>query len=363
MVNALTATSFDNMSLDNIMIDNIKQQAARQFAEKTVAIDEKYQTSFDRLDKEKDKYINVLASINNAKMAMENGQKGIEEIKGIMLEMRSTLSIIKESDGDTAFLEQYNEHIRKISTTANLYSEQFNSIGKADEFTGAPNTIEYKEDLSGRMISKEGVDLSAGFKIDANDGTTWVVDFSSNSIVQREGYDAAAETRGDLTGKDTSINTGLTLVSYDESTGAIEATAMVNGVEETITGTLENSGLNLMGAWFYNDFETDEDIARAYSDINKAGTDVVVGQAQIEMNFSSIRLSENKAKEVMDGYKEDRKDKMYSQMEEQQKLQYEVEKQYQAMLINLDSMQKQQANYVSVFGSAIESNPMLDLLL
>lgn len=348
-------------SMDSVIDARLQAQFQTQLQEEVQTVNDSYNDKMDFKDAQTDRWIDVLGSVTNAKMAMESANETMDEVDTALLELRSKIGDARDAVDPEPFNELYNEAIAEMNRDINLYGPSYNPIGRVDPITWEANDITYYDTLSKYEKSLTGTNISNDFRILSDDGTIWVTNSSSNTIEQYEDYNIEEGHPGFATEQESSISTGLKLVSYDEATGAIEMTANVEGTETTITGTLERGGMGLMQSWFYNDFATAEDATRAMDDLNDAENQLTYGRSVVGGHLATTKMAERRINEEMDDLADDKKDLLYAQLKEQQEIQLSSQRQYQAMVLNLENIRSQQSNYASVFGSLLAKDPILNL--
>lgn len=368
----MTLSALDSPSLSSALgsgtlsetslLENVLYQKQMEFVERKISLDEMYASRDEVIDSKTNDWIDVLGDVGGAVNAAEAAVEQSDEIADYVLSMRSAIAFVAETEESEAFIAEYNEYVRSINAASDLYGYTSNLIGKVDRITREPNEVGYIDDFGTTETKLIGTDLSADFRIDADDGTVWVPDLGSSTLEHWSGI--INGTFGEDLEETTSTLTGLTLVSYDENTGAIEVSARINGEDQTITGTLQRYGTELMGAWFYNNFETEEDITRAYKDIDSAENVIATGRAKSEMNLAIAKSSEAKVRQQTEKLKEDKADNYEKQNEALSKLKEEYTLQYNAMAQNIEAMKNQQASYLNIFSSSLSSNgsSLVDIL-
>lgn len=368
----MTISALDSPSLSSALgsgelsetsiLENVLYQKQTEFVERKISIDEMYTSRDETIDNKTNEWINVLGDVGAAVNAAEAAVEQSDEIADYVLSMRSAIAFVAETEESDAFIAEYNEYIRSINSASDLYGYTSNLIGKVDRITREPNEVGYIDDLGATETKLTGTDLSADFRINADDGTVWVPDLGSSTLEHWSGV--INGTFGEDLEESTSTLTGLTLVSYDKDSGAIEVSARINGEDQTITGTLQRYGTELMGAWFYNNFETEEDRAKAYADIDSAENIIAAGRAKSEMNLAITKSSEAQVRQQTDKLKEEKAENYEEQNEALEKLKEEYELQYNAMAENIEAMKNQQASYLNIFSSSLSSNSssLVDLL-
>ncbi|MCP4394243.1 MAG: hypothetical protein GY804_08285 [Alphaproteobacteria bacterium] len=347
---------------DTFYLENALAQKQSEFVDRKVDMDEQYASREQSIDKQTNKWIDVLGDVGIARTKAEGAVEEADKISSYLLEMRAAVEGAANNTESTNFKDTFNEKVRQTNVAASTYGEYDNLIGGVDRITREPNTLSYVDDFGATETKLTGTDLSADFRITSEDGTVWTPDLGASTLEQYEGI--TNDVLGAKTKISTSTTTGLTLVSYDETSGAITLTARIDGEDQTISGKLDRYGTKLMSSWFYNDFENEEGIKRAYADINSAENITAIGRAQSTLNLSITESSEASIRKKTDALKEDKTENLEKQTEAQLKLKEEYELQYNAMAENIEMMKSQQASYLNIFGNSLsgDSKSLVDLL-
>jgi hypothetical protein len=270
-----TALLGDISSTTSSLINQMKATANQRLVDEQAAIEALATQRRDALNVQNERWISVKAQVNNAQIAVDNGRESIAKINETLLLMRGSVAGAEE---DLAFYKDlFNSQVTSINNEADSGGKAFNLIGGINRMDYTPNTVEYRNDLGVGFTQLTGTYAGSDFRIEANDGTVWIPDLGSDLIEAYSslGGEAQTYTTGGIEiRKATSTRNGMELVSYDAETNAITVNISVVPHEPPIvvTGTLTRHGNGIMQSWFYNDFATEADRARAFTDISRAGT-------------------------------------------------------------------------------------------
>ena len=134
------------------------------------------------------------------------------------------------------------------------------------------------------FVQIEGAFLGVDFQVTDLDGFNWRLDTTDNTFDQYK-----SDGSGQRTGKLISAE-GLTIDSYDTSTGAI-----TYGGTGSLTGTLKRAGLELLTSEYYNNFADDTSVQNAINDIdnavtitNKKGSSILADATLLEARIKLI---------------------------------------------------------------------------
>lgn len=346
-------------STTNSLINQIKANANQRLLEQQTAIEEAAAQKRDAIEVQNERWIAVKAQVNNAQIAVENGQESIVKINQTLLLMRGSVGGTAE---DLAFYKDlYDSQVTEINNEADAGGVGFNLIGNINRTDGTPNTIEYRNDLGLGTSQLIGTYAGSDFRIEANDGTVWVPDLGSDLIEAYSALGGSAQKyttgEGIEIRKATSTRNGMELVSFDATTNAITVKISVVPHEApiTVTGTLERNGSGIMQSWFYNDFATQADRNRALADLTKAEIGMTSVSADLERSAVQTKVDQRRVDNALDELTKQSGEAQFEQMSEMQEAQVKAAQQYQAMLTNLQNLSSQQQNYLNAFAGFIDS--------
>lgn len=349
-------------SQTNILLDNIRANTAERFQEEKKAVDDTAKARTDAIDAESERYISVKAQINNAKIAVENGQEGVQEVRNLLLGLRTTIALAGEQGEDAKFrAEEFDTKFNAINEEANAGGPLFNLTGNINRIDFSPNTIEYRSDLGIGQTTLTGTHIGSDYRIAAADGTYWIPELGTDTITQRSEIQGVIQkttlSDGTVVDKTTSTRNGVKLISFNETTGAItiEVTFDPTQPPETVTGTLQRDGIGLMPAWFYNGLATAADRQRAFDAVTKAEIELTSRETALAKAAAQVAKDERKVDDAMEALTKEKSKALMDQLEQTQELQIKAQQQIQAMFYNLENLSTQQQNYIQAFAGFVRS--------
>jgi hypothetical protein len=353
----------------NILLDNIRANVAERFAEERKVIENTAKASSEAIDAESERYITVKAQVNNAKIAVENGQEGIKSIRDTLFAMRTTVALAGEQGEDKKFRsEEFDIKVNSINDEANRGGRAFNLIGNINRLDYTPNSIEYRSDLGAAQTTLTGTHAGSDYRIKASNGSYWIPELGTDSITHRSELQGPIQkttlSDGTEIEKTASTRNAVKLVSYNEQTRdiTIEVTFDPGLPVEVVTGKLERDGIGIMPAWFYNNLNTVADRQRAYAAIEKADIELTSKEATLSAAAAAVFKDNKKVDESLDRLTKDKGKVLNTQLDQTQELQIKAQQQIQAMQTNLENLSSQQANYLQAFAGAVRS-PFLQISL
>jgi hypothetical protein len=156
--------------------------------------------------------------------------------------------------------------------------------------------------------------------------------------------------------KATSLRNGIQLVSYNAQTKQITVNISVVPTEAPIvvTGTLRTAGNGLMGAWFYNNFATENDRKAARAAINAAEVNLVSAGADLERSAQQTAADQRRVDNALLELTQQTIAVNDDQRTATQELQIKTAQQFQAMQANLSNLASQQQNYLQAFAGFVD---------
>ncbi|MBL8630433.1 MAG: hypothetical protein JNM81_12425 [Rhodospirillaceae bacterium] len=354
-------------SQTNILLDNIRANTAERFAADKKVIDDAAQARSDAIDRENERYISVKAQINNAAIAVQNGQESADTVRNTLLELRTSIALAGQQ-GEDADLRaaQFDGQVNSINDEANSMGPLFNLVGAINRNDYTPNQIEYRNSLGASATTLTGTHIGADYRIKASDGTYWIPDLGTDTIVQRSDIQGVIQkttlSDGTEIEKMASTRNAVKLVSYNEATKDItlEVTFDPSFPPETVTGKLEGDGLGLMPAFFYDGLKTASGRQRAFDAVNKAEVELTSRLTQLTKNAAVVKKDNQRIDDELNRLTQDKTKSMVDQLNETEKLQIKVQQQVQAMYYNLETLSSQQQNYIQAFAGYVKS-PFLQI--
>jgi hypothetical protein len=349
-------------SQTNILLDNIRANVAERFQEERNAIQATATASSQAIDAESERYITVKAQINNAKIAVENGQDSIKTIRDTLLALRTTVALAGEQGEDKAFrAEEFDLKVNSINDEANSGGPAFNLVGNVNRVDFTPNSIEYRSDLSVGQTTLVGTHAGSDYRIKAANGSYWIPELGTDTITHRSDLQGVVQkttlSDGTVVDKVASTRNAVSLVSFNEQTNEITMSVTFDpGLPaETVTGTLERDGIGIMPAWFYSKLNTSADRQRAYAAIEKAEIELTSREATLQAAATAVTKDDRKIDQSLDRLTDDKSKVLNAQLDQTQQLQIKAQQQIQAMQTNLENLSSQQQNYLQAFAGFVKS--------
>jgi len=356
-----TSALFGNINGTNSsLMSQIKNNASKRLAEAMAVVNQQAKERNAAINVENERWISVKAQINNALVAVDNGRDSVKKVAETLLLMRGSIAGAG-TPGENADLyrDQFNAQVNAINNEADSGGKAFNLVGNINRVDGTYNSIEYRSDVNLNSSRITGTYIGSDFRIEANDGTVWIPDLGSDLI---QAYDPNGVTQQKYTTnenqeipKATSTRNGLTLVAYNADTKQItvEITVVPTEPPITVTGTLKKNGIGVMQSWFYNDFTSEADRKRAFSDINAAEVNLASAGADLERSAVQTAIDRRRADRALDDLSQQTRKANSTQAQQNQEIQLKAAQQYLAMQANLQNLQSQQANYLQAFSSFV----------
>jgi hypothetical protein len=363
---------FGNISsTQNSLLQQIKTNASKRLAEAQAAVNQQAADRNVGINAQNERWISVKAQINNAKIAVENGQESVATAANTLLLMRGSVA----GTGDPAqnkklFVDQFNSQVTLINNEADSGGPAFNLVGNINRQDGTPNTIEYRSSISLDSSTLRGTYIGSDYRIEGNDGKVWIPDLGSDFIQSYSNNGTTPEKyttdAGQTINKGTSTRNGLKLVSFNPQTKdiTVEISVVPDDAPIVVTGKLKQNGIGIMQSWFYNEFTTDADRKRAFTDINAAEVNLTSASSDLQRSATQVGIDNRRADNALNELSRQTVDVRNDQQKQNQDIQVKAAQQYLAMQANLQNLQSQQANYLAAFAGFIGddfSNALLDI--
>lgn len=346
-----------------VVYNQIVQRKSGEYEEASTKLQTAMEGKNAYFDGMSSRYAAAKASINNADIAVENGQKGVETIKTTLLSLRNVIGAYAEAKDDetkTALRSQFDNAIDQINRTADMYAKAYNPIGNVSRTTWDPNTISFTSDLMKPDVEMTGTYAGADYYIEAEDGTLWVPEPGTSTITEYTSFSPGSEagtTKGDGFA---STRGGLELNHYKADTGKITFTVNPNSdAPRTISGTLKTGGLDLMQSWFY-DLDSEEGRKTALDAVSSAQNRLVGMDAKLTSMATTVKSENAKVTSALAELSANRSDATRQQIEESYTAQVKVQQELQALQSAFAAMTEQKQNYSSMF-SSVSISPLFDL--
>ncbi len=247
-----------------------------------------------RANQEKAKLMAFKERVSDATSALTKARSGIEFIERYLSEMKTSLETLGASstaEERAAVAAEFDDKLRMINAKADGANQtvnyrSINLIGNTDAADFTTDKLFTPYNRSGSFLEVEGVYLGSHFTVEEADGTVWRLSGDTTKFIQYPGDGSGLPTGSEI------ATEGLTIDSYDSSTGAV-----TYGGTGSLTGTLNRQGLDLLDSTYYNDFADDASVSEALTDIDAAISAATAGGAFIKAKSASLTANVDMAKE------------------------------------------------------------------
>ncbi len=315
----------------------------------------------DAIDTQNNRWISVKAQANNAQIAVTNGQEAIARVNNTLLNMRSTVANIGvQGEDDDFWRSTFDSQVNSINIEADSSGPASNLIGNINPVDYSPNQIEYRNNLGAGSTTLTGTYIGNAYRIEADDGTVWQPDLSTDILTARKGLQGPAQKYttddGQEIDKATSTRNGMKLLSYNQSTGRItlEITIVPEDGPITVTGTLKRAGVSLMQSWFYNGLATPADRKRARDDIGRTEVDLVSASATLQTTAVQTSTDQKHIDTALQELTQQTLKVRSDQQKQIQDSQIKAAQEYHSMQANLQNLQSVQSNYLQAFSGFVD---------
>jgi len=354
-------TLFGNIgSTNSSLFNQIKNNASQRLADALQAVNSEAADRTAAINVQNERWIAVKAQVNNAQIAVENGQESAQKVADTLLLMRGSIAGAgNPAENQQLYREQFDAQVNAINNEADAVGPAFNLVGSINRQDGTFNTIEYRSDVNLNSSTLTGTYIGSDFRIEANDGRVWIPDLGSDFIQSYTNGGTEAEkyttTDGETVQKATSTRNGMKLISYDANTKniTVEISVVPDDPPITVTGKLKTNGLGVMQSWFYNDFATQADRSRAFKDIDAAEVNLQLARGALERSAAQTSMDQRKADRGLNELSDQTIKSNNAQSQQTEELRIKAAQQYQAMMANLQNIQTQQSNYLQAFSSFV----------
>jgi hypothetical protein len=361
----------DINSTTSSLMSQIKNNASQRLAEQTALINQQAADRNAAINVQNERWITVKAQVNNAEIAVSNGQDGIKKVADLLLLMRGSIAAAG-TPGENAQLgrDAFDAQVTAINNEADSSGKAFNLVGAINRADYSRNQIEYRKDVNLNSTTLTGTYIGHDFRIEANDGTIWVPELGSDLIqaFPTVGGEPQKYVTNDnqTVNKATSTRNGLQLISYDPDTKQITVNVSIVPTDPPIvvTGTLKSSGIGVMQSWFYNDFATTADRARAFKDISAAEVNLTLAGAELQTAATLTAMDQRHVDAALNDLSAQTSKANAEQSKQNEDVQVKAAQQYLAMQANLQNLSMQQSNYLNAFSGFITdpfSQSLLDI--
>ncbi|MBM3515745.1 MAG: hypothetical protein FJX59_18835 [Alphaproteobacteria bacterium] len=349
-------------SAQSVLLDQIRATAAERFQQEKEAIDSASKSKSEALDAESERYVTVKAQINNAKIAVDSGKESITLARNLLLELRTSIYLAGEPGEDSKFrATEFDTKVAAINGEADSGGRAFNLVGYIDRTDFTPNSIEYRNNLGEGSTTLNGTYIGTDWRVRAADGKVWVPDLEADTLTQYSDIQGVIQkttlSDGTETDKTTSTRNGIELVSYNPNTKAITFKVTIDPTlpPETVTGTLEQTGIGLMGSWFYQKLANSLGRDAAFDAIDTAEIELTSREAVLEQASALVGRDSRRVDQEIERISGEKSDVLLKQLKETENLQVTTVQQILAMQVNLDAMSQQQQYYLQAFAGFVRS--------
>jgi hypothetical protein len=356
-------------SAQSLLLDQVRSRAAERFQDEKQVIDSSAKSQTDAIDAESERFITVKSQINNAKIAVDSGKEAVKSIRDKLLELRTTVALAGEAGEDQDLrAAEFDAKVGVINGEADSGGRAFNLVGYINRIDYTPNSVEYRNSLSGSATTLNGTYIGADWRIVEPSGKVWVPDLEADSLTQYSALQGVVQkttlSDGTETDKTTSTRNGLKLTSFNPTTNAItiEVTIDPSLPPEVASGRLEQTGTGLFGSWFYDKLSTTAGRNAAFAAIEKAEVELTSKEAVLEQAAALVARDSQDIDQEFERLSTEKSEVLVKQLESTEKLQMTTVQQILAMQTNLDTLSQQQQYYIQAFGGFVKS-PFLRLNL
>lgn len=356
-------------SQQSTLLLQIQANANAQLQQVLDAINSEATSENAGINAQNDVWINVKSQINNAQIAVQNGQESATRVADTLLDMRTSIANAGQKGEDLSYWkDQYDSQVTSINNEAESADPSTNLVGNLNPIDFSPNTIEY-DNKPASSVTLTGTYIGNEWRIKGDDGTYWVPDVTTDTLQAYKGLQGDAEnyTTGDgqSVPKATSTRNGLSLVSYDPTSNKITVNVSVVPTDPpiTVTGTLEQNGIGVMQSWFYNNFATQADRNRASADISSAEVNLTSAQATLQGSATQTAHDQDQANTALNQLTAETVAVQTKQQSDTQAAQAKAAQQFLAMQSNLQNLQAVQSNYLQAFSGFVSDDPFAQTAL
>ncbi len=350
----------DIASTNSSLFNQIKNNASQRLATALNQVNQQASERNAAINVQNERWITVKAQINNAQIAVSNGQDSADKVANTLLLMRGSVAGTGiQGENTKLYVEQFDAQVTAINNEADSSGPAFNLVGSINRQDGTYNSVEYRSDVNLNSTRLTGTYIGSDYRIEANDGTVWIPDLGSDLIQSFKNGGTEAEkyttNDGQEVAKATSTRNGLKLLSYNQQTGKV--TVQISIVPDdpplVVTGTLKKNGIGVMQSWYYNGFATDADRKRAFTDINAAEVNLVSARGDLERSATQTAIDQRHADAALNALSAQTQKANSDQSKQTEDIRLKAAQQYLAMQANLQNLQSVQSNYLQAFSSFV----------
>ncbi|TAL01989.1 MAG: hypothetical protein EPO08_08360, partial [Rhodospirillaceae bacterium] len=345
------------------LLTQIANTAKKRFGDAQTQISATYKQASDNITAVVNQWISVKASINNAMAGVTQGQTSITNANNTLLDMRGIVSNAAQAPVSNA--KAFDSDLASINQQADRLGPALNLVGSINPVDWTPNQVQYRNNLGTGVTTLNGGYIGSTYRIMASDGTVWVPDTQANTLTHYSELQGVPQKVTVTDGTNTaqipetaSYQNGIQLVSYDPNTQAIKLQITINPADPptTVTGTLQQTGIGLMPAWFYGGLTTTAGRQQAFQAINEAQARLSLGGTAVQVAANVTATDQKNADNALNALNAKSADAQGTQLKALQDLQTKYTQQVQAMQNNLNQLSSQQQNYIDAFASQISDD-------
>jgi hypothetical protein len=351
------------------LLTQIAQAAQQRFTDEQNAIQGVFQQKSDAITAQVNQWISVKASVNNAQASVTQAQKSIGTVTSALLDMRG---VISNAAQDPKFnSKSFNASLTSINQQADRLGPSLNLVGSISRVDYARNTVEYRNNLGTGVSTLNGTYIGSDYRITMADGSVWVPDLNAGTLTHYSELQGVAQSVTITSGTKSiklpqaaSYTNGIKLLNYDDKTKQITLQVTVNPSDppQTITGTLKQTGIGLMPAWFY-DLSTAAGRDAAHKAVNEATARLGSSSATVQVAANTVATDTKNVDNAMANLNAQTSKAQLTELQQLQDLQTKYVQQVQAMQNNLSQLSSQQQNYIDAFASQISDDPFLNITI
>ena len=366
--NGATALLGDIGSTTKSLITQIKANANQRLVDKQQEIAEVTRLRREAIDVQNERWISVKAQINNAQVAVDSGRESVKSVANSLLLLRG--SVAGTTQDPKFYRGQFNDFINKINNESESSSKLFNLVGNISPIDYSPNQIEYRKNTGTGVTTLTGTHVGTHFRIMGTDGKIWEGEPGTDTLQAYADLGGPklkyTTTGGETLNMATSTRNGLKLIKYNQETRAIavEITVVPNEAPIKVAGTLERSGIGIMQSWFYNDLATEDDRTTAFADINRAEVNLTLASSEVEKSAAIVSIDQRNANKALDDLTAQSSKVRTDEFDKLEEARITAAQQFLAMQASLDSISREQKNYLNAFSGFLRdpfSQAMLDI--
>ncbi|MGB0748811.1 MAG: hypothetical protein ACPGO3_08705 [Magnetospiraceae bacterium] len=282
MVDVLSASGFGNFDYASLAAKLIEVSQARHQTN-VERISTPYDNKIGRLERERDKWLGLSDDLSDVKSTLHDTIGRVKAILDRIDQLQLTVNKAAANESElTGYASTFDSLLKGLRRTAE------NAFGETNLLGSEETTFSYEVDFNYTTQSVKGYNLGTGFEITDSDGKVWVPNFDTGIITRYDDYpDEGAGTSAQ-------IGTGFTVDSID-GTDITFTIGAETASPTTYTGTLEPTGLGILGSWAYGDLNSEEGRTDALDALEDAKAVVKLELTRYEVALSLVDFYEVRA--------------------------------------------------------------------